>query len=371
MRLYEGIRTESTHLEEANTKFQDIFDNSNDSLFVLRNDGTIMDANKTAINEMGYTKNKLLNRSIFDLYDSEPFGSLKTESSAIFETHGTREDGTTIPVEISNRSFTYDGVSHTISIVRDISERKEIQRAISEKAEAEELNRIKSCFLANMSHELRTPLNSIIGFAQILGDGKFGELNEKQDKYTFNILKSGEHLLDLINGILDLSKVESGKMSFEPKMINLKPTIASSKMLVQPLADKKSINVTEEISSENDELYADPTKLKEILYNLLSNAIKFTSEGGDVNIKVDQNDGVMNFSISDNGVGIPVDEQRTIFDPFRQVRSSRNPEVCGTGLGLALVKEYVDMHGGTVQVESEVGKGSTFSFTIPVNGEMV
>ena len=374
--LYNKVKTESFNLEEANTRFHEIFDNSNDSILVLKKDGGILDANLAAIRKMGYSKDELLGMSIIDLYNYEKDESAKNEAGvfqfhedgSLFETKGTHKDSSIIPVEVSNRSFVYNSNPCTISVVRDITERKQVQKAISAKAEAEELNRIKSNFLANMSHELRTPLNSIIGFSQVLIDENFGALNEKQSQYSANIMRSGEHLLEVINDILDISKVEAGKMSFVPEKISLKSTIVISKMLVQPLADKKSIIIKTDIEPGNDELLADKTKLKEILYNLLSNSIKFTPEKGSVDVVVKQDDEMMYFSVSDTGIGIAKADQESIFDPFKQVQSFATRDVGGTGLGLALVKEYVEMHGGTIELESDVGKGSTFSFTIPVNG---
>ncbi len=250
----------------------------------------------------------------------------------------------------------------------DITNRKNAEDAIIQsKILAEEANRTKSEFLANMSHELRTPLNSIIGYSQILDQNSSGNLNEKELKYLSNIFNSGSHLLDLINDILDISKVEAGKMDYEPEQINLSQTIKIVIGLIKPLAMKKSINLQFINTTDFFEISADNVKVKQILHNLLSNAIKFTPVNGEVKVCLSTVGKTAQISVSDTGIGIPENKQKSIFDPFKQADSSTNREYGGTGLGLALVKKYVEMHGGDVWIESEVGKGSTFTFTIPLN----
>ncbi|APH39782.1 PAS domain-containing sensor histidine kinase [Methanohalophilus halophilus] len=250
----------------------------------------------------------------------------------------------------------------------DITDRKMAENAlIKSKILAEETNRTKSEFLANMSHELRTPLNSIIGFSQILDQNPSGNLDEKELIYSHNILNSGEHLLELINDILDISKVEAGKMDYEPERVNLPENIENVIGLIKPLAMKKSIDIRFINNSKISEMCADRGKFKQILHNLLSNAIKFTHEKGEVKVYLNTVDNTAQISVSDTGIGIPEDKQKSIFDPFKQVDSSANRNFGGTGLGLALVNKYVEMHEGNIWVESEVGKGSTFTFTIPFN----
>ncbi|WP_245526215.1 PAS domain S-box protein [Methanohalophilus mahii] len=233
-------------------------------------------------------------------------------------------------------------------------------------AQAEYANKSKSEFLANMSHELRTPLNSIIGFSDILNGETFGKLTQKQEKYTANINKSGKHLLYLINEILDLSKIEAGKMEFVCDDFKLNSVFSDIESIISLQAQKKSIDL--EISKSVDiEINADKSKIKQIIFNLLSNAIKFTDENGRVSMsarKVDRDR--VEIAVKDTGIGIPEDKFETIFDPFMQVDASTSRKYGGTGLGLALVKKYVEKHGGEVWVESEIGKGSTFMFTIPL-----
>jgi PAS domain S-box-containing protein len=244
--------------------------------------------------------------------------------------------------------------------------RQEIEKHLVEsKVAAEEANRAKSEFLANMSHELRTPLNSIIGFSNILKDKKHGDLNENQTRYISNVLKSGKHLLKLINDILDLSKIEAGKMGYEPENMNLTETVDEVVTLMQPMANKKDIELTSNIESEDIEIFADKVKFKQIMYNILSNAIKFTPQKGKVTITSQLVGDNIEISISDNGIGIPDEKFQSIFDPFKQVDSSSTRKYGGTGLGLAIVNRYVKMHGGSIRVESEPGMGTTFTLAIP------
>jgi GAF domain-containing protein/anti-sigma regulatory factor (Ser/Thr protein kinase) len=241
-------------------------------------------------------------------------------------------------------------------------------REIEEKShEIEAANRHKSEFLANMSHELRTPLNAIIGFSEVLGERLFGELNEKQAEYTDDILTSGRHLLSLINEILDLSKVEAGRMELELATFDLPLAIDNARTFVRERATKHGINLDLTIDERLGEFMGDERKIKQILLNLLSNAVKFTPEGGRIGIHARQTDGPVEISVSDTGIGIAPEDQPKIFEEFRQVGTDYAHKTEGTGLGLTLAKKFVELHGGRIWVESEVGKGSTFTFTLPIH----
>jgi two-component system, NtrC family, sensor kinase len=223
----------------------------------------------------------------------------------------------------------------------------------------------KSEFLANMSHELRTPLNAIIGFSEVLGERLFGELNEKQEEYLKDIHASGQHLLSLINDILDLSKIEAGRMELELTDFDLPTAIDNALTLVRERASRRGIGLHQATHEGLGQIRADERKIKQVLLNLLSNAIKFTPDGGRIDVRARPVDGSVEISVSDTGVGIAPEDQEAIFEEFRQVGTA-DKKVEGTGLGLALSRKFIELHGGRIWVQSQVGMGSTFTFTIPM-----
>jgi signal transduction histidine kinase len=223
----------------------------------------------------------------------------------------------------------------------------------------------KSEFLANMSHELRTPLNAIIGFSEVLSEKMFGELNEKQEEYSKDIHASGQHLLSLINDILDLSKIEAGRMELELSDFDLPTAIDNAVMLVRERAGRRNLTLHRDVDGAVGQVRADERKVRQVVLNLLSNAIKFTPEGGRIEIRATPQDGLVEVSVSDTGVGIAPEDQEAVFEEFRQVGTA-DKKVEGTGLGLTLCRKFVELHGGRIWVKSEVGAGSTFTFTIPV-----
>lgn len=234
------------------------------------------------------------------------------------------------------------------------------------KDQAETANRAKSAFLANMSHELRTPLNAIIGFADLLADEMAGPINDRQKEHLADILSSAQHLLDLINDILDLSKVEAGKMDLHCGPVHVPRMIEEGITVVRERAKAHGVTLQTEVADDVTEAWLDARKCKQILLNLLSNAIKFTPEGGTVSVSARRREGALELAVSDTGIGIDAEDQRRLFTPFQQVDGDLNRRYEGTGLGLVMVKRLAELHGGSVRLESEVGKGSTFTVTLPL-----
>jgi signal transduction histidine kinase len=230
----------------------------------------------------------------------------------------------------------------------------------------EAASRNKSEFLANMSHELRTPLNAVIGFSEVLRERMFGELNPKQMEYVGDIHASGRHLLSLINDILDLSKIEAGRMELDLGPFDLPAAIESALTLVRERAVRHGVTLELNLDPRLGDFVGDERKIRQVLLNLLSNAVKFTPDGGRIGVTAAPGDGVVEIAVADSGVGIAPEDQAAIFEEFRQAGSDTARKQEGTGLGLALARRFAELHGGTIRVQSEVGKGSMFTVTLPV-----
>jgi two-component system, NtrC family, sensor kinase len=240
-------------------------------------------------------------------------------------------------------------------------------REIEDKSrQLEAASRHKSEFLANMSHELRTPLNAVIGFSEVLAERMFGEVNAKQAEYLQDILESGRHLLSLINDILDLSKIEAGRMELELSEFDLPNAIDNALILVRERAIRHGITLTQTVADGVGDIVADERKVKQVLLNLLSNAVKFTPDGGVVTLAATAADEVITIAVGDTGIGIAPEDQATIFEEFRQIGRDDARKQEGTGLGLTLAKKFVELQGGRIWVQSQVGQGSTFTFTLPL-----
>ncbi|TAK45665.1 MAG: GAF domain-containing protein [Betaproteobacteria bacterium] len=233
-------------------------------------------------------------------------------------------------------------------------------------AQLETANKHKSEFLANMSHELRTPLNAIIGFSEVLGERYFGELTEKQDEYVKDIHASGRHLLSLINDILDLSKIEAGRMELEATDFDVRSTIDNAITLVKERAQRHGIALRLEVAPGLGTIRADERKFKQIMLNLLSNAVKFTPEGGSVSVAARPRDSLLEVSVADTGIGIAPEDQAAVFEEFKQVGPASAGKAEGTGLGMPLARRFVELHGGTIRIDSSPGSGATFTFTLPL-----
>ncbi len=332
-------------------------------------DSVVWSKNTDITSFAGYpliAQNKVI--GVVAIYGRSQFGEDLLEIFDLFSQHASSS---------VNAAFQYEkSVEHAKSVellnAELLSAKKELEY---ENNRAEEANRLKTEFLANMSHELRTPLNSIIGFSEILQDETFGELNEKQARYVGNILSSGRHLLNLINDILDLSKVEAGKMELYPEEFQVRASIEEITSIIKDSANKKNIALTVNLDEEVSTISADQKRFKQIMYNLFSNAIKFTEEGGKVDItgsiiqgkRKSDRFNLLQISITDTGIGIASEDYPKIFAEFQQVDGSHARKQEGTGLGLALTKKLVKLHGGEIWFKSKVGEGSTFAFTMPLN----
>ncbi len=333
-------------------------------------------------------------RSLMEGLGDSPFGE--------FELVGL--DGETITIEISVIPFLYRGKAVVQWVIRDLSERRRTEEELLQARDSAEItSRAKSEFLANMSHELRTPLNAIVGFTELLVDQKLGDLNAIQEEYLGYVLQSSHHLLSLINDILDLAKVEAGKLQLDMSRVKLKDLILGSLVMIKEKAMRHNIRVTTDIEPAFDLIMAaDERKLKQIMYNLLANAVKFTPDNGRIQVSVrvidasippvkairyghgedvsEESPGggtglglgrgkLVEVSVSDSGIGVKPEDLDRIFNPFEQADGTLARRYQGTGLGLSLTRRLVELHGGAIWADSKgPGQGSTFRFVLPVSG---
>jgi len=362
------------------SQYRDLLESTPDAIIMANQTGRIVLANSQAERLFGYERGEMLGTLVEVLLPSRYRGSHVAHRSGYFgqprtrsmgaglELYGLRKDGSEFPVEISLSPLQTDGGTLVMSAIRDITYRKGIESALQEKnVELERANQAKDRFLASMSHELRTPLNGIIGFAEFLSDGKPGPLNDKQKEYLGDILNSGRHLLHLINDMLDLVKIQAGRVDLALERFSLSEAITEVCTGVHPLAVSKGIDIRVAIENGIDFVTLDKPRFKQILFNLLSNALKFTDERGHVGIDVTSVDGGrFRLVVSDDGIGIRAEDIGRLFTEFEQLESGTSRRFGGTGLGLALTRKLVDLHGGEIDGESEFGKGSRFAVILPL-----
>ena len=425
------LRKKQEQLSVAEERSHLLLYSAGEGIFGVSSEGQCTFANPSSLDMLGYTQDEIVGKDIHDLIhhthaDGTPYPAEGCPMSRAY-THGEpktindemlwRKDGIGFFVEYTATPMKKDGKTvGAVVTFNDITEQKQLEKSLQiriteladarlaslnmmedieeSRKKAEEATQAKSDFLASMSHELRTPLNAIIGFSEVLRDQYFGELNEKQVEYTNDILESGKHLLSLINDILDLSKVEAGKMELNLSQVNIKELLKSSLVMIKEKALKRGIALDLKIPEglSGLEIQADERKVKQVMFNLLSNAAKFTPDGGEIRVTVDliselgirilelkedekqlaiQNPkSKIEVCVADNGIGLSPENQGKIFQEFYQVRGGIMDKSPGTGLGLPLTKSFVEMHGGRIWVESKgEGKGSRFSFLLPVKFE--
>ena len=393
----ELVKSQSEALRESETKFRSVTQSANDGIVSANSRGLIISWNRGAETIFGYKEEEVVGKPLTvlmperyrELHQSGLERLRSTGESRVIgrtlELHGVRKDGTEFPLDLSLASWKTEEGTFYSGIIRDITERKRVTEAlqaltlsleqkVKERTAELEIARDqalvatqhKSEFLASMSHELRTPLNAVIGFSDVLLEKMFGDLNEKQEEYLQDILSSGQHLLALINDILDLSRIEAGHTELEVSTFNLATTVENTLVLVRERAVRRRVDLTSEINSQLGDCRADERRVKQVLLNLLSNAIKFTPEGGRISVTASVIGEYAEISVTDTGIGISTEDRQRIFEEFYQVKRDPAHKREGTGLGLALSKKFVELHGGRICVESEPGKGSTFTFTLPL-----
>ena len=353
-RLYEEVRA-----KEEELAYQ--IDNASDPIFNLDAEGRFTLFNRAAETLSGYWREEMLGRPYTDLFCpeyhegiAELLAQARHERSRPYEAELRAKDGERIPVEIRLAPLYRDGQGVGVQVIaRDIRERKQLEQ-------------MREDFIASVSHDLRTPLASITGFTEVLLSEAPGPLTEVQQEFLDIIAESGERLLKLVNQILDVSKLDSGRFELHPASVDLRPMVASLIDQLRPLATKKQIALEVEIAPDLPTITADPDRLERVLTNLLSNAVKFTPEGGSVRVRLTRNGESVRCEVSDTGIGIPAEDLPHLFERFRRASNAQKRRVKGTGLGLYISKAIVEAHGGEIGVESRLGEGTTFWFTLPI-----
>ncbi len=358
---------------KAKREWEDTFDAITELIFIHDSDGKIIRANKAYERIAGMSAIRFVGRPFYEIFpktDSQDGRCKEAMNTGISEVTEITIDSTgkTFSVRMYPKLDRDGKYLYSVHVMLDITERKKVIEAEIMKEMAEAANKAKSDFLASMSHEFRTPLNAIIGFSELMSTGLSGPLTDQQKEHVTDIFTSGQHLLSLVNDILDLSKVEAGKMELEMSEFNIKRLVETSIALFKEKAYKQSLQITFEIAQGLVTMLGDERKIKQVLFNLLGNAVKFAPAGGRIKVEVTLTDDseFLRYSVSDTGIGISTEDQNKLFKPFQQVDTRLTRKYKGTGLGLSLCKQLVELHRGRIWVESEAGKGSNFIFVIPI-----
>ncbi len=387
---------EAHELAKAESRFRKLLEAAPDAIIEVDREGRIVLQNAVTEKLFGYSREELFGKSVETLIPEKLLFRHREHRASYWARPVTRpmgqgltllarrKDGSQFPVEISLSPVESEDGLRVTAVICDVSERHRAQeeiramneqftQALSEKnrqlevrnQEVERANRLKSEFLASMSHELRAPLHTIIGFSQLLAEGAHGVLNDKQQHFLNHVQRDSKHLLELINDILDLSKVEAGELELSPEAFDFTAALEEVLSSLQTVAGAKDIHIQNR-SAVKSFLYGERVRFKEIFYNLLSNAIKFTPTAGSIWVDTAIDDAFLLISVTDTGVGIPASEHEAIFSKFHQVGATTKGVREGTGLGLAITKRLIELHGGRIWVESQPGEGSRFSFTMPL-----
>jgi PAS domain S-box-containing protein len=358
--------------ESANDRMNTVFHSIISGIILIDAEThMIVDANQIAEELIGLPKEKIIGNICHNYICPTQEGNCPITDLGLKIDRSERvlinKDGKKIPILKTVIPVTVSDKNYLVESFVDLTLIKDAEKNLLEaKLAAESANRSKSDFLATMSHELRTPLNSIIGFSDLIIGGSVGEITDKQKKFLGNISISGKHLLSLINNVLDLSKIEAEKMELNYEQFSIYYLINEVKQIVSPLADKKGLQIEFSMDGYLENIYADRVRFKQILFNLVSNAIKFTPSGGKVTISANLVGKMARFTVMDTGIGISEEDKSKLFQPFIQLDSATNRLYDGTGLGLTLVKRFVELHKGRIWLESNIGEGTAFTFELPL-----
>ncbi len=385
-----------TALRESEIKYHALFETSGDAILLMC-EGRFIDCNAKALKVYGCRRDEIIGALPSDFSPEfqpdgcrsdrkamERINTALTDGPQFFEWEHCRRDGSPFAAEVSLNRFDLDGVTLLQSIVRDVTDRKKSEKELKElnlkleervaartadlavaKDLAEAADRVKSAFLATMSHELRTPLNSIIGFTGILLQELAGPLNAEQRKQLEMVRDSSRHLLELINDVLDISKIEAGQLEVRKTEFDLVESTNKVVGLIRPLAENKKLPLLALVPENTGMIKSDKRRVEQIMLNLLNNAVKFT-EKGFVRLTVERDEASVKISVADTGIGIPQSEIHNLFRPFKQLDAGLARLHEGTGLGLAICRRLTDLLGGHISVTSEFGKGSVFTVTLPL-----